>query len=150
MPTLRELDGRLLRCETQVSTEKDAEGKFVFRDAEDGSVTMWSPRPERIMFHPVDTVAEAHGVRFLCPKSFAKNGGAKGTHSVYVFFIGSPHAGRYSAGDEVRWNVVGGTTIDDLRLAPSILEQDAGMPSDRQCNWHGFVGSSGVPAGHAQ
>jgi hypothetical protein len=148
MPTLKQLQGKLLRCEEETSNEKDDKGMYIFR-REDGSIGMWSPTPSRTVFHPVKTVAKAHGVRFLCPKSFAKNGGPKGTHSVYIFFTGSPYAGRNRAGQEVRWQVVGGSTIDDLQLSPSIQEQDEGMPAEHQCNWHGFVGTSGVPPGHA-
>ena len=148
MPRLAELDGQLLRCEKITSQERDEKGLYIFRDV-DGSIDMWSPRPERIVFKHVNAVVEAHGVRFLCPKSFAKNGGSKGTHSVYIFFKGSPYSGRNTAGQEVRWEVVGGTTIDDLQLTPSIQEQDEGLPPGHQCNWHGFVGSSGVPPGHA-
>lgn len=150
MPTLRELEGQLLRCLTERTEEKDDQGRWVWRDDETGEPTMWSTGNNICtVFALVELVAEAHGVRFLCPKSFAKNGGPKGTHSVYVFFEGSPHAGRNSAGAEVRWQVIGGRSIDDLQLSPSILEQDEGMPPERMCNWHGFVGSSGVPPGHA-
>lgn len=148
MSSLRELDGRLLRCEKEISTEQDEKGMYLFRDS-DGDIHMWSPTADRWVFHPVETVAEAHGVRFLCPKSFAKNGGPKGTHSVYIFFAGSPYAGHNKEGQEVRWNVAGGSSLDDLQLTPSIQEQDEGLPLEHQCNWHGFVGSSGVPAGHA-
>ena len=153
MPALRELDGSLLRVFYLTSTERVPDGEpyaglYVFRE-DDGSISSWSPQPTSTRFAPVETVAEAHGVRFLCPKSFAKNGGPKGTHSVYIFFEGSPHAGHNSAGKEVRWKVTGGTTLDDLQLSPSIQEQDEGMPPERQCNWHGFVGSSGVLPGHA-
>lgn len=148
MPSLSILEGQLLRCRTETSGEKDEKGQYIFR-GDDGDVHMWSPVSERTVFDPVSKVAEAHGVRFLCPKSFAKNGGAKGTHSVYVFFVGSPYAGRNLEGKEVRWQVVGGATIDDLQLTPSIQEQDEGMSPEHQCNWHGFVGSSGVPPGSA-
>lgn len=148
MPTLRELEGQLLRCEAERSAEQDSKGQWIFR-GDDGEIHMWSPTNERTVFAPVETVAEAHGVRFLCPKSFAKNAGSEGTHSVYVFFAGSPHAGRNSAGQEVRWQVVGGSSIDDLQLTPSILEQDDALPEPHRCGWHGFVGSNGVPAGSA-
>jgi len=147
MPALRELDAKLLRAEIQTSTEQDAEGRWVWRDG--GEITGWGKNQTRTVFHPVESVAEAHGVRFLCPKSFAKNGGPVGTHSVYVFFTGSPHAGHNAAGQEVRWQVAGGTTIDDLQLTPSILEQDDEMPPEYRCGWHGFVGTNGVPPGHA-
>lgn len=144
---LAELDAQLLRCGEETSSEKDEAGLYVFRS--DGEIFMRSPGPSRTFFSHVDRVADAHGIRFLCPKSFAKNGGPKGTHSVYIFFVGSPYAGRNTAGQEVRWTVVGGTTIDDLQLTPSILEQDDGAPPEWRCGWHGFVGSSGVPPGYA-
>lgn len=142
MPTLRTLEAKLLRCVIETSLEKDAEGKFIFR-GDDGEIHMWSATSQRTIFEPVETLAEAHGIRFLCPKSFAQNGGSKGTHSVYIFFTGSPYAGHNSAGQEVRWQVVAGTGLDDLQLSPSILEQD------NHCQWHGFVGTSGVPPGSA-
>lgn len=144
---LRELDGHLLRCEKEISVERNEKGMYVFRS--DGEICMWSPTADRWVFHHVESVAQAHGVRFLCPKSYAKNNGPKGTHSVYIFFQGSPYAGRNKEGQEVRWNVAGGSSLDDLQLTPSIQEQDEGMPPEHQCNWHGFVGSSGVPAGEA-
>jgi hypothetical protein len=146
--SLRELEARLLRCGTETSSEIDDQGRYVFRDS-DGSITMWSTTPERTFFTPVATVAEAHGICFLCPKSFEKNGGPQGTHSVYIFFTGSPHAGRNTAGQEVRWQVIGGSSVDDLQLSPSILEQDEHAPAEWRCGWHGFIGSSGIPAGHA-
>lgn len=153
MPSLRELQGQLLRCQEETSAERDAKGMYVFRDkpsrkGRKGSILMWSPNPTRMTFVHTDRVADAHGVRFLCPKSFAKNGGPKGTHSVYVFFTGSPYAGHNTAGQEVRWQV-SGNTLEDLCLSPSILEQDEGAPPEHRCGWHGFVGSSGVPPGHA-
>ncbi len=152
MPSLRELNGKLLRVKvehTEVKWPDDGSawaGLWVWL-GEDGKPTYGSKTSqERTCFEPVETVAEAHGVRFLCPKSYAKNGGPKGTHSVYIFFQGSPHAGHNLAGQEVRWTVAGGTTLDDLSLTPSIQEQDEGKDP---CNWHGFVGSNGVPPGHA-
>ena len=145
---LRDLDGRFLRWYTVTSTEQDAEGKYVFRD-EQGEAWGWSPRPVWDHFEPVEKFAEAHGVEFLCPKSFAKNGGPKGTHSVYVWFEGSPvpgHIGQNKQGQTVRWKA-SGSGLDDLVLTPSIQEQDEG--SLDLCLWHGFVGSSGVPPGEA-
>lgn len=148
MPTLRELEGQLLRCKAETSAERDEKGLYVFRDAA-GEIEMWSPRPERMTFVPVDQVAEAHGVRFLCPKSFAQHGGLRGAHSVYIFFHGSPYAGHNTAGQEVHWKVEGGATLDDLQLSPSIQEQDEELPPEYRCSWHGFVGWSGVPPGSA-
>lgn len=102
---------------------------------------MWSPRPERDVFYPVERLADAHGISFLCPKSFTKNGGPKGTHSVYVWFAGSPvpvHIGRNTAGQAVRWSAAG-TGLGDLTLTPSILEQDDDCQAEWRCGWHGFI-----------
>lgn len=151
MPSLRELDGRLLRWQQETSAEQDSNGRFVFRDEPGGDIRMWSPHATRDVFVPAASLAEAHGICFLCPKAFAKNGGPKGTHSVYVWFAGSPvppHIGRNTAGQAVRWTA-SGTGLDDLVLTPSILEQDDDLPEAWRCGWHGFVGSSGVPPGHA-
>ena len=96
-------------------------------------------------FRHVDSLAEAHGIYFLCPKAYAKNGGPQGTHRVQVYFAGSPvppHLGVNKEGKTVRWNV-NGHGLDDLSLTPSIQEQDD------ICGWHGFVGSHGVAAGSA-
>ena len=35
-----------------------------------------------VIYHHVETLAEAHGVMFLCPRCFAANGGRAGTHMV--------------------------------------------------------------------
>lgn len=93
----------------------------------------------------VDTLAEAHGIWFDCPECWRKNGGPVGTHGVCIWFTGSPvppHLGLNNAGQTVRWTVAGGTGLNNLSLTPSILLQGG-------CNWHGFVGSSGVPPGFA-
>ena len=39
-------------------------------------------------FTSVETMAEANGVSFLCPKCFHVNGGAKGTHTILCTFRG--------------------------------------------------------------
>lgn len=147
---LRELGARLLRWRSETTVERDEDGMYVFRD-EAGEPEMWSPGPTRDLFDTVETLAEAHGICFLCPKSFAENGGAQGTHSVYVWFQGSPvpgHIGRNLKGETVRW-AASGIGLDDLVLTPSILEEDAGLAPEWRCSWHGFVGSNGVPPGEA-
>lgn len=147
---LRQLNGRLEKVVTVTTSEKDERGIYVFRDG-DGEPFMWGPRPERYEFHNVSTVAEADHVSFLCPLCFARNGGAVGTHSVFVSFAGRAfpeEAGsRDSDGKPSRWNA-SGAIIEDLVLTPSIL-LDAERSPDQGCHWHGFVGSSGVPPGHA-
>jgi len=125
--TLRELEGRFIAYRLESKEEMAARGV-----ANPGDY-----------FKRVDSFAEAHGIHFLCPKAFAKNGGPVGTHRVQVYFFGSPvppHLGVNKEGKTVRWNA-SGTGMDNLSLTPSIQEQD------EACGWHGFVGSSGVPAG---
>src|ERR1700679_700839 len=74
MPTLRDLDGQFIRYR-----EETKEGMFARGVA----------KPAFFLEH-VPILAEAHGVRFLCPKSFAAHGGKVGAHSVQVYFAGSP------------------------------------------------------------
>lgn len=79
------------------------------------------------------SVAEAHGVMFLCPLCFRTNNGPIGTHRVLCWFVGcvpdtvSPKPGR--------WNP-SGTNLDDLTFvgpgAVSVLLTSG-------CGWHGFV-----------
>lgn len=155
--TLRQLEAEISKCVTVTTTEiendrtDDCFGKFVHRDA-NGEKFMWGPTPIRYEFHRVETIAEADEIMFLCPKCFEKNGGSVGTHSVMVTFAGRnvpDEAGsRDSSGKPSRWTIVGGTTLDDLCLTPSIL-LDNGRPADQGCHWHGFVGSSGISPGFA-
>jgi hypothetical protein len=152
--SLRQLDGQLLRWFDETTEEQDEQGRYVFRDDETGEIEMWSNTRTRDLFRHVDTVAEADGVRFLCPNSYAKNNGPVGTHSVYIFFQGTQApdrvCGKNKEGQPVRWKVEDGSTcLDDLSLTPSILEQDDERPPERRCSWHGFVGSNGIPRGHA-
>lgn len=129
MPTLRELEGQFLRYRQETAEEMFARGV---------------DKPSFFLEH-VSALSEAHGIRFICPKSFAVHGGKVGAHSVQIYFAGSPvpaDIGVNQKGDAVRWNVSGGS-LDDLSLSPSIQEQDS------ICGWHGFVGNAGIPAGSA-
>lgn len=129
MPTLRELQAQFIAYFQESEEDRFKRGAAVPGD----------------MFRHVDTFAEAHGIHFLCPKAYAKNGGPEGTHRVQVYFAGSPvpaHLGKNKDGQTVRWSA-SGTSLDNLSLSPSIQEQDD------VCGWHGFVGSSGIPPGSA-
>lgn len=111
----------------------------------------WPPDHLMECYARVETLAEADGIWFLCPKCFAANGGPVGTHSVSVGFTGRCPPGSYGQnleGQDVRWQVAAGTSLDDLSLTPSIqlLSEN---PTPAFCAWHGFVGSSGVPPGCA-
>lgn len=89
---------------------------------------------------PVDTLHEqaefagADGITFLCPKCFADNGGANGTHLIQLYFENgnaSEHLGRDCTGKRVRWSA-NGTDAADLTLSPSVHVRTG-------CGWHGFV-----------
>lgn len=153
--SLRQLKAELQKVVPVTTTEIEQDdielkGQYVFRE-EDGEKFMWGPNPVRYSYHPVQNINEADHIMFLCPACFAKNGGATGTHQVMVTFEGRnvpEEAGtRDASGKPSRWNV-SGTSLDDLVLTPSIL-LDANRPADQGCHWHGFVGSSGIPPGHA-
>lgn len=94
------------------------------------------------IYEPRATLAEADGVRFLCPKCYQ---GPQFPHPVFIGFEGRATPGTYghnSKGEPVLWQLVSGSSLDDLVLSPSIQIEGG-------CNWHGFVGSSGVTPGSA-
>ena len=81
-------------------------------------------------FRRVESLADAQGVLFLCPKCFADNKGPVGTHSVICWFRGvspeiDPAPGRWQAT---------GTSMDDLTLSPSVW-----LSGEGGCGWHGWV-----------
>ncbi len=81
----------------------------------------------------VDTLAEAQGVTFLCPKCFLANGGPKGTHSIVCWAPVVPQTVDPKPG---RWELVG-TGFADLTLragSSSVLLTDAAG-----CRAHFFV-----------
>lgn len=153
---LRQLEARLYKTIPITSTEivpdgQPHAGQYVHR-SDDGEAFMWGPTPTRYAFHKCASVAEADQIMFLCPACFEKNGGSKGTHSVMASFadraIPDEAGSRDADGKPTRWTIVSGNGLDDLVLTPSIL-LDAKRPADQGCHWHGFVGSSGIPPGHA-
>ncbi len=86
---------------------------------------------------PVDAIADAQGVMFLCPKCFATNSGPVGTHGVICWSRarGVPDGVKPGPG---RWSLVG-TSLADLTL-------DGDPPGNARsvlllsgCAWHGFV-----------
>jgi hypothetical protein len=81
----------------------------------------------------VNTLAQAQGIKFLCPKCFERNGGAVGTHIVVVWFNGRDVDA--IAVPTPRWGV-SGTGYTDLTIVPSISLERADLVG---CQWHGFV-----------
>ena len=83
----------------------------------------------------VETLVEADGVMFLCPKCFAENGGPVGTHRVICWFVGK-------VSDEIdpkpgRWTPRG-TSLVDLTFVPSTGRSHSVLLTGG-CKWHGFV-----------
>lgn len=117
---LRDLDAQFMRWEPRPPTEEERKLNPHF--------------PANYMndwFIRVEAFAEAHLVKFICPKGHA----AGHPHSVYIAFEGSPvpeHLFKNKDGQTVRWKA-SGSSLDDLTLTPSILEEDNG------CEWHGYV-----------
>lgn len=95
----------------------------------------WSKDPTGQVHLPkVATLADAHGILFVCPKCIVTNGGRIGTHSAICWFRGRvPDEATPGPG---RWNV-SGTDFNDLTLSPSI--QLIGG-----CSWHGFIRNGGI------
>lgn len=84
----------------------------------------------------VDTLAEADGVWFVCPKCAAAqiakgNSKGEGAHGVLCWFKGKvPDSASPGPG---RW-VASGTNMEDLTLSPSVF-----LNGQESCGWHGFV-----------
>lgn len=64
----------------------------------------------------VETIGEADGIRFLCPKCFSDNKGNIGTHGVICWKPSVPQAVRPNPG---RWELQG-TGFDDLTLVAGL------------------------------
>lgn len=91
----------------------------------------WLARESDTVFRMVDTLAEANGIKFLCPKCFQQNQGAVGTHAVICWNPSVPQTTNPTPG---RWNLVG-TGFDDL----SLVAGSSSVLLPPPCSWHGFI-----------
>lgn len=84
----------------------------------------------------VETIGEAQGVRFLCPKCFKAKGGPIETHSVVCWSSSRGIADDVKPGPG-RWTLEG-TSLADLTLGcePGKSRSVALIGG---CAWHGFV-----------
>lgn len=82
---------------------------------------------------PVQTLAEADGVMYLCPKCFVANKGPVGTHRVLNWFEDKVPDDRRPTG---RWKP-SGTGLDDLTFVPG--KKSCSVRVTTGCLWHGFV-----------
>lgn len=85
-------------------------------------------------FPAVQSLAEAQGIRFLCPKCFQANGGAKGTHSVLCWF--EDKVPDDLAPGPGRWNPTG-SGFEDLSFVPGKKSNSVLLLG--ACGWHGFI-----------
>lgn len=87
----------------------------------------------------VPDLGHAHGVQFLCPSCFVRNGGAVGTHLIEVTFsdrgVRDDQGSHGRTGAPSRWTV-SGTGFANLTLKPSVQIDPAKPACD---GWHGFV-----------
>lgn len=84
-------------------------------------------------FQSVETLAEARGVWFVCPKCFKAKGGRAGSHKVICWFVGVALApDRVGPG---RWNP-SGTSLDDLSF---IGPGSYSVQLTGGCAWHGHI-----------
>src|SRR5690349_448163 len=94
------------------------------------------PEGGREVWTVVDSITEADGVQFLCPRCFQTNNGARGTHSCLCW---QPHVPREISPGPGRWNLVG-TSLDDLTLTAgsSSIQLNGG------CNAHFFIENGAI------
>jgi hypothetical protein len=84
---------------------------------------------------PVERIEDAEGVRFLCPKCFAANGGSRGTHSVICWGPTVPQTVSPKPG---RWTLVG-TSLADLTLNGAHGKSRSVLLTGAGCGWHGYI-----------
>jgi hypothetical protein len=104
------------------------------RDLEARFLLYLGPRSHR----EIETFAEADGIAFLCPKCFARNGGAIGTHTVICWFEGRVPA--EAVPGPGRW-APEGTGLDDLTFAGP---RASSVRITGGCRWHGYVRAGDV------
>lgn len=94
-------------------------------------------RDDDTHFHCVDSIADADGVEFVCPKCFTANGNQRpGVHSVICW---SPSVPQTTSPTPGRWNLVG-TGFSDL----SLVAGSSSIQLTSGCMWHGFVANGDV------
>lgn len=137
MRLVPDLDARFIRHEVRVELRRFVKPEaFAARPSGPYTEDDIEERTGPVAYIPeVDSLAEADGVWFLCPKCYAENGGRIGTHSVICWFVGK-------VSDDVdpkpgRWTPTG-TGLHDLTFVPS-PERSQSVLLTGGCLWHGFV-----------
>jgi hypothetical protein len=87
----------------------------------------------RILFYNAPSLAEAHGIQFLCPKCYKQKGDQIGIHSCICWFAGKvPDSAEPGPG---RWNP-SGTGIEDLTFVPYEGHPLVSVQLNGGCNAH--------------
>lgn len=126
MPSLRDLDAWFIQYETRIEPHEHLVGDpETWQERGRPTETVTGPREYMTR---VETLAEAQGVMLRCPCGTG--------HYIQVTFANRgvrPEQGCHGVkGEPTRWDVVSGSSLDDLTTRPSIL---IGGP----CQWHGFI-----------
>lgn len=106
----------------------------------DGSTELVSGQRE--FYHFVDSIDEADGVEFLCPKCFVANKGPVGTHAV-ICWSRSRGVPDHISPKPGRWKLVG-TGLHDLTLNADPPSTARSVLLNGGCGWHGFVTNGDV------
>lgn len=85
----------------------------------------------RVFHKRVETIEEAHGVMFKCPRCWQANGGPIGTHTIVCWSPAVPDTATPGPG---RWSLQG-TSLQDL----SLVAGSSSVQLHGGCQWHGFV-----------
>ncbi len=105
----------------------------------------YEERGGRVYQVPVPTLAEAHGVRFLCPKCWTENKGSVGTHGV-VCWSRSRGVPDHASPSPGRWTL-DGTDMDDLTLNGDPPGAARSVLLTGGCGWHGFITNGEIVGG---
>ena len=93
---------------------------------------------DQVSYHPVDTLEEAQGIKFLCPKCFEANGNSSvGTHGVVCWSRsrGVPDDAKPGPG---RWKL-DGNGYEDLTLNADPPNELRSVQLTSGCMWHGGI-----------
>lgn len=111
--------------------------KIKLTDLEPSFLRYQKDKEGRVHFLTVDTLADAMGVEFLCPKCFETNGGKIGTHGVVCWSRsrGAPEGVQPGPG---RWKI-DGTSFEDLTLNADAPSKKRSVQLHGGCGWHGYI-----------
>lgn len=90
----------------------------------------------------VESLCEAQGIQFLCPKCYLDNNGAAGTHLVCCWFRNREVPDNVPPGPG-RWTPHG-DSIDNLTFVPGEPPMAVSVLLNNACGWHGYITDGNV------